>query len=200
MKKAPGIELLANQESGFPVKSSRHFYDVVLQGFILICECVYVSTLAASRRLSPSISVEPQYPNFFAILGPLMTVARASSAVDIITMSTAELDHWIGKSSVVSQCLELTTCRFLKSSSSSSSSSLNLQPVAMTERDKSRYTEGSIRYLSELPMRPSTLVDLTHDSYQKIWNELGPQYRRSHREITLHKTLDHGAKQNLVSF
>ncbi|GBP62075.1 hypothetical protein EVAR_53853_1 [Eumeta japonica] len=29
------------------------------------------------------------------------------------------------------------------SSSSSSSSSLNLQPVAMTERDKSRYTEGS---------------------------------------------------------
>ncbi|GBP34621.1 hypothetical protein EVAR_19012_1 [Eumeta japonica] len=28
-------------------------------------------------------------------------------------------------------------------SSSSSSSSLNLQPVAMTERDKSRYTEGS---------------------------------------------------------
>ncbi|GBP81651.1 hypothetical protein EVAR_28740_1 [Eumeta japonica] len=29
------------------------------------------------------------------------------------------------------------------SSSSSSSSSLNLQPVAMTERDKSRYTEGA---------------------------------------------------------
>ncbi|GBP49561.1 Trypsin CFT-1 [Eumeta japonica] len=29
------------------------------------------------------------------------------------------------------------------SSSSSSSSSLDLQPVAMTERDKSRYTEGS---------------------------------------------------------
>ncbi|GBP90650.1 hypothetical protein EVAR_65066_1 [Eumeta japonica] len=29
-------------------------------------------------------------------------------------------------------------------SSSSSSSSLNLQPVAMTERDKSRYTEGSV--------------------------------------------------------
>ncbi|GBP87611.1 hypothetical protein EVAR_99586_1 [Eumeta japonica] len=28
-------------------------------------------------------------------------------------------------------------------SSSSSSSSLNLQPVAMTERDKSRYTEGA---------------------------------------------------------
>ncbi|GBP58196.1 hypothetical protein EVAR_87773_1 [Eumeta japonica] len=31
-----------------------------------------------------------------------------------------------------------------RSSSSSSSSSLNLQPVAMTERDKSRYTEGSV--------------------------------------------------------
>ncbi|GBP52708.1 hypothetical protein EVAR_43909_1 [Eumeta japonica] len=30
------------------------------------------------------------------------------------------------------------------SSSSSSSSSLDLQPVAMTERDKSRYTEGSV--------------------------------------------------------
>ncbi|GBP47828.1 hypothetical protein EVAR_79677_1 [Eumeta japonica] len=29
-------------------------------------------------------------------------------------------------------------------SSSSSSSSLKLQPVAMTERDKSRYTEGSV--------------------------------------------------------
>ncbi|GBP08975.1 hypothetical protein EVAR_78335_1 [Eumeta japonica] len=44
------------------------------------------------------------------------------------------------------------------SSSSSSSSSLDLQPVAMTERDKSRYTEGSKKTLSFLVPSNNGLV------------------------------------------
>ncbi|GBP90418.1 hypothetical protein EVAR_42969_1 [Eumeta japonica] len=43
------------------------------------------------------------------------------------------------------------------SSSSSSSSSLNLQPVAMTERDKSRYTEGSIKTTEHIGVGLSTI-------------------------------------------
>ncbi|GBP83183.1 hypothetical protein EVAR_59596_1 [Eumeta japonica] len=73
--------------------------------------------------------------------------ARNSDAVKFVTKAS----QWrkIGKlgrrrKDREARCLSLPLSQKLAASSSSSSSSLNLQPVAMTERDKSRYTKGSV--------------------------------------------------------